>query len=400
MIKNIVLWGTMIAALSVRPVVALHYNALQLLVASVGGIGVMYGGYRVYKNYRDNYSHRLSIQQPTIIKSSSITHDIALSSLQPTFKNFQDAIVNGDSEKFYALLRAVQDPACGVSLKDLVSERGTTLLMQAAGAGNAECVNACIRCGIGVNAVDHYGKTALMAAVYVKSFEVVSRLLECGALTDHRDCDGNTAFMYALKTKAPADITRQLLKRNPLLEICNSDGKSPLMLATEAQSHSDILVEITRRCDGKMIIKQGDNSGRTPLMIFAQQGKIDMMKLLCACNTDTQRQDGQGRNVIDYALEHAICNRKPQFLTQLQAVGISIKERGHDNLGYYINTMKQCGDSRYRAYADAMKSIQLLIAHGANPDCGEPSARKQAQGHPEILKLLGGKPCSPLPSRL
>ena len=77
---------------------------------------------------------------------------------------------------------------------------GGTALMEAANAGNSDCVAYLIAQGAEINGKDNTGRTALMQAAYAGSIESIKALLSKGADINAKDNQGATVLMRAAYT--------------------------------------------------------------------------------------------------------------------------------------------------------------------------------------------------------
>jgi ankyrin repeat protein len=399
--RKIFIYGLMISMMHVYPMRAMYHSLILGIGAAFCGGGALYGGY-YYLQRRSVpvLKNVIPVSRVQVLQGGPESLKVLR---KPTFKDFADAMYHDEYVRFDSLLKLAQEHG-GIS--KISNERGTTVLMQAAAHGNEQYVQDILKYDRDINMTDNYGKTALIASVYAPSSNVLSLLIQQGAKVNHSDDNGETALMHALKNKK-FDSARVLLSYKARPDALSNNEKSPLMLAVEVSCPIEIVQDLIH----KDILNARDCSGKTPLMASAERGCGDVLDLLYLRGAHRDVQDHCGKNVIDYALDYAIHNSKPQFLDILQTIGFTIREHGHCNLVRHIQVMKKYDDTmqdnlRSREYYNAQTCIKWLIARGAHPDkpytlnpyaktpCQEAAARR------DILQALGKQQLPQVRSRL
>jgi uncharacterized protein len=112
----------------------------------------------------------------------------------------------------------------------------------------------------------------MIAAVKANHIDVIDALLKRGFDVNAVDREGNTLLMIAAKEGSPAATTR-LLAAHPKVNARNEFGETALMLAS-IQGHLDIV--------RSLLIGGADSNqpGWTPLMYAAANGHINIARLL------------------------------------------------------------------------------------------------------------------------
>lgn len=167
---------------------------------------------------------------------------------------------------------------------DLVNSRnseGDTPLHWAAGGDQPEIAELLLTNKADVNARNNNGYTPLHSAAENGATDVAELLLTNGADINARDKEGETPLHLALVYKHPA--MREFLLKN---------GGVNMDDATTIQNSIDDLgiVKILLKANPDLI-RSGDNSGRTPLDIAADEGRIDVVTFLMAYNPDVNAVD-------------------------------------------------------------------------------------------------------------
>jgi thioredoxin-related protein len=140
--------------------------------------------------------------------------------------------------------------------------KGDQPLHDAVKKGDLVALQAAVASAANLNAKDKDGRTALMFAAEAGNGEALKLLIDAGASMDINDFLGMVALHYAVE--APLEITRTLIKSGADVDIRNSGGITPLMMAAGA-------------------------------------GRRDIVKQLLAAGARVDFKDYQGNSVTDWA---------------------------------------------------------------------------------------------------
>ena len=226
---------------------------------------------------------------------------------------------------------------------------GETPLINAAAGGRLEIAAMLLANGAKVNAHGPNGMTALMFAAFGDP-EMVALLLQNGADINARDHDGNTALICAsgpfsrtwetddgasntLRTlSGNAEVVRLLVSAGADVNVENDAGYTAWSLA--ASSGYDKIAGLLkssgarpagRRMDvnavfrmaleleqldmARSLLERGadvdhrNESGSTPLMLAAYNGKIEVARMLLDAGADPTVKNQHGYTALDYARE-------------------------------------------------------------------------------------------------
>lgn len=180
----------------------------------------------------------------------------------------------------YSVLPQLQ--AADLSARD---ERGRTLLMEAALAGNAEAVNHLCAMGANVHATDKDGNTALHLSAE-EGGHAAALLLAAGADPKAVNGEGDTPLIHALTCGYPIPLL-------PLLQAYQEHG-------IDIGEEEDIdgiraVIYAVRRCvtaELKLLLALGadvrecDEKGDTPLLLAARYGRTASVRALLAWGAD------------------------------------------------------------------------------------------------------------------
>lgn len=182
--------------------------------------------------------------------------------------------------------------------------------------------------GLDPNAVDYEGTPLLHYALFSRSFEATEVLLKHGANADYVNPGGYTALSYvgassivsgsdqlfdlvlgfsknaATDEKAfwnsllDGDVSRikKLVERGSRLHIIQSEGVLRTAIDKRNSKALKALIEL-----GSDVNAVDPYLKRSPLMLAASVGAIDMVKILVEAGADIQKKDRDGRMAVDYA---------------------------------------------------------------------------------------------------
>ena len=185
---------------------------------------------------------------------------------------------------------------------------------------DAVAVEALIRAGVDLNEIDDkYRRTALMLACEYPSLPLVELLAEGGADVNFRAGSGETTVYYLL-AKAISNFGRgmsqdlkdvvkilRILLANQLdvNAAVDNEGNTALNLLCQAGYLADLNTMLAEELiDARADINRPNQSGKTPLMSFAQLGKeikYNIAELLLDNDADTTYVDQLGNTALIYA---------------------------------------------------------------------------------------------------
>jgi ankyrin repeat protein len=215
---------------------------------------------------------------------------------------------------------------------DAATDQGLTPLALAAFNGSAPMIDLLLKAGANPNRTSAVGETPLMRAAHVGSVASVERLLAAGAEIGARETTlGQTALMRAV-AEDHADVVRLLIQRG-----------------------ADVNARSTNRF--------------TPILFAAQQGNVEIAKLLLAsgANVNDTAPDGVGGDT------NALRTFKPD--TEAAALLVAI-DSNHEPMAQFLLGQgadpNHAGAGRtalHSAVQRAMpKLVEALLAKGADPN--------------------------------
>jgi ankyrin repeat protein len=142
----------------------------------------------------------------------------------------------------------------------------------------------------------------VIRAIYRKDLNVINQW-QSKETINSIDKDGRSAIFHAILI-ASIDVTKQLLKESPNLNLKDRKGWYPLHYAAQ-----NYLVEIANLLiDDGADIESKDDYGNTPLWraTFSSQGKGDMIKLLISNGANPDNRNDS--NISPIKLANSIAN--------------------------------------------------------------------------------------------
>ena len=155
------------------------------------------------------------------------------------------AALAGDPEVAELLIKGGAD----VNLKS--SKDGLTPLMIATYNGDMEIIDLLLNNKADVNAVNQEGQTALFLAVERGDLDVAKKLCEKGVDVNYRDPkQGLTALLLAASL-GDLDMAQVLVGAKAKVDVADSDGNTPLMIASANDDAEMVNWLIAKGCRGQ-----------------------------------------------------------------------------------------------------------------------------------------------------
>ena len=187
---------------------------------------------------------------------------------------------------------------------DAADNRGCTLLMKAAKAGNNWELKNLINSGASINLKDNDGWTALMYAVrYQENTSIVEQLIEAGAEVKIKNNYDISALMLAATYNGNPEILRKLLTYYSPSEK-EVIQAFVLMLSDNYSSEYSKAAKVDCFIE-KAIALNSFYNGKTPLMYAAQYcSSTIVIKKLLEYGAGTSIRSAEGKTAFDYAKEN------------------------------------------------------------------------------------------------
>ncbi|MFL5308092.1 MAG: ankyrin repeat domain-containing protein [Polyangia bacterium] len=222
----------------------------------------------------------------------------------------------------------------------------------------------------------------LHSAAALGDAPAIGRLLAAGKGVNSVK-DGLTPLMVAAGSCHPAAVGK-LLDGGADVNAVSADGKTALIFATECGDLDTVNALIAKKATVRIRRRQDQES---PLLIAADDGRVDLVQVLLAAGADANDKDQYGNGLLCVATKGVgLGNREaPELVAFLLENKANPNERGQNGVTPLMNALlfKQ------------QHAIPLLLSHGADPkltDGGDRPTTEYAQGNPALLKLLPRTP--------
>ena len=164
------------------------------------------------------------------------------------------------------------------------------MALAAAGNGNRGAVEMLLAQGANANRADHAGRRALHQAATIGQIGIVHLLLDAGAEIEARTTRGGSALDEAVAA-AELDVVLALLEAGADANRPGRDGLPPLHRAAMGGDARVVLALLNRSAQPD---RTDENKGNTALMLAANRGYVDIVRLLLGhdARVDVVAKDG------------------------------------------------------------------------------------------------------------
>lgn len=234
--------------------------------------------------------------------------------------DIDDKDVLGNTPLTYAQRSGVKEVAALISDDENDVATGGMTIHEAVLNRDPTALEALIKRGVDLNEIsDEYRRTPLMLACEYASAPLVQLLAEGGVDVNFKEGNGETAVYYLL-TKAIFNLGRGMSQINKdiivMLQVLlangldtnaavDNDGNTALSLLCQAGYLADLNATLAEELiDAGADVNRPNQSGKTPLMSFAQKGnetKYNIAELLLDNNADVTYVDQSGNTALIYA---------------------------------------------------------------------------------------------------
>ncbi len=180
---------------------------------------------------------------------------------------------------------------------------GSTPLFLAAESNRARAVRLLVERGADVNALGRTGVSVLAAAAYNGNDRLVQLLLENGADPRTQDATGKSPVVYAAARGFTA-LVRALIDRG--IDVNARYGGDLTLLMWAAGHANDVpvsegLATVDHILGRGARLNEVDDRGRTALMIAAELGRAEIVRLLLRNGARRDLKDKDGKTALDLA---------------------------------------------------------------------------------------------------
>lgn len=195
---------------------------------------------------------------------------------------------------------ATNPPAApGVNIQEPGVDAATAMV-DAAGAGSVDALDALLRNNGDARARAADGRTPILAACQTGTARAVELLIAHGASADEGDSEGITPMIATVRGEGPERVEKLLilLSAGAAADRADSLGRTPLHHAC-ARGEGEGIVALL--LDAGVDPDARDDRGRTALMLAADRADADQVMLLLASGADASITLADGTNAAAMA---------------------------------------------------------------------------------------------------
>lgn len=233
--------------------------------------------------------------------------------------------LDGDAEALQELLLQRED-------FDTDSPQSNQALHYAAMHGDLRSMSWLLEKGANIHASNSQDATALHLAVSKGHFDITNHLLDHQVDIHAKTSTGHAAVHYVPTGRS--DILRLLLAAGASVDSRSSGGHSPLFLAVASGNLEQTAMFLNHKADFQTkqtcILKVEEKSvenARTPLQLAAEQGYIEIFRLLVSKGADIHEKMEFTRNLLGLAARWGHC----EIVQYLLNAGIKIEAKDDDS---------------------------------------------------------------------
>ena len=202
------------------------------------------------------------------------------------------------------VIRFLIEKGADINAKD---SDGRSLMFNASARGSKETIELLQSYGLDINEKDNFGMTPLQSGIR-GGIEILEYLLNKGAEIAPEECmsgnscsvDGTTILHQAMYANNP-EIVDLLIKRNAPLNVIDSNGSTPLMIAVNRGSGDMTQMLLDNGADPDI---KDTAYGRTALHIAASKGYEKIAAALISKGADVNITDSKGQTPLYSSLYH------------------------------------------------------------------------------------------------
>ncbi len=207
---------------------------------------------------------------------------------------------------------------------------GKTALHQASRTGKVDMIVLLLEEGANIHAADSAGRTPLMDAIQAQNIQIVSLLITRGANTSIPEMYGRNAYHEAVETEnldliriisnaGGNPLARDTHGRTPLslvfdknitlveavlsgnVHLTDSDGNTPLHIAVTNTTSEEVLQYLI---DTGYSPDRRNSEGKTPLLLATQKGSVNVVEAFLKVGADPFIMDNGGQSALSFAINN------------------------------------------------------------------------------------------------
>lgn len=365
-----------------------------------------------------------AIPRPQLDELLQLLENIAEHAEEEILPAIFEATSEGNIQKLRKLIKTGSDV-------HEVLEDGTTLLMTAVENGHDNIVTELLKLGLDPNQCRDDTFTALFIACFLGQEDIVKILVSQGAnvnighvVGSSQGASGNQTALTASAARGNLSMCKLLVRLGANTNMVSDAGYTPLMwsLANGASDEvAKFLLKSGANPDPDAESKVSFSTSKTPLVLAATNGMVDIVKILLRFGVSVNKQDGDGWTALKRAADSGNADIVSHLLKAGADVNVADNEgwtalmnaAGHVHLdicktlikfGADVNAVADSGNTALAqvagAYYDesALSSLQQLRQLlGGDDEDSERAENKD--GSLELIKILLTNGANPNVSR-
>ena len=254
---------------------------------------------------------------------------------------------------------------------------------------NIQTVQAIIKHGADVNAMNNKSQTALWFACCDGRMDLVKILLNKGADPNISDQNGESSLHAAMYGMCSSETTQELIDHGANVNALNKDGASPLLLACSVAQTDSVKLLLKAKADPNIAYTDGDSClhtaiaadcrketlqeliksgadvnylntrGRTALLLSCWYRQTDSIMVLLEAGADPAIDDDEGFSCIHAAVD-GICSKETLQLLIAHGAHIDAKRKDGTNA-----LLRACATGQ-------SDTVNFLVESGADVNVNKP----------------------------
>lgn len=199
------------------------------------------------------------------------------------------------------------------------NEDGASLLHICATQSKPELLLSALEQSGNIDVADKEGCTPLYYAIQTKQQDQAELLLNMGANPNHQTKKRTTPLMYAVVNEQPF-ACQLLIKHGAKVDQRGLESlQTPLHVAAENGSLEIVKILVARGAE----VNKADLFGRHPIHLAAMKGHLPLIRLLLAMGAALNAKDQNGKTVMHYAA----LSKNSDLIDYLQEAGLSAQKQ-------------------------------------------------------------------------
>lgn len=287
------------------------------------------------------------------------------SDLEEIYEQIREELVEAEHEPDATYLKTLLTTnGVNANAKDV---KGNTFLHDAARGGSAKVVEVLLEGGANVTATNQKGRTPLHLAAKYGHDAVVLQLIAASAELNAKDNKNETPLITAINcevTSTPRKIVKVLVNAGASVDGHTRQGRTPLQWATKHEYTNTVKVLLS--APSVDVNSTDQENHQTALHFAAENGSIDIAKLLLAAGAASDIRNSTGHTPLHIAVQRNIWSSytfHQELVLLLIAAGSNVTQP--DNSGH--TPLHDAEGCVVKALVDAGANLEATDKSGNTP---------------------------------